>query len=201
MKRRIAAFVSISVLSIVAFAAVQVGQQAPDFTASDSNGQTHKLSSYRGKFVVLEWTNRGCPFTQKHYKSGNMQKLQKEWTGKGVVWFSVLSSAPGKQGYMTASEENEYLKQVGASPTAALLDPKGDLGHLYGAKTTPQIVIIDPAGKVIYDGAIDSRPTTDEADINGATNYVSTALDSAMAGKPVATASTTPYGCSVKYPD
>ena len=190
----------LTLFSLGAFAA-KVGESAPDFTASDTNGQPHKLSDYKGKFVVLEWTNQGCPYTRKHYDSGNMQKLQKYWTQKGVVWLTVISSAPGAQGYVTASQENEYLKKVNAAPTAVLLDPKGDLGHLYAAKTTPHMFIVDPAGNLIYNGAIDDKPTTDTSDITGATNYVSQALDQAMAGKPVANAATRPYGCSVKYAD
>jgi len=178
---------------------VRVGAPAPSFTATDSRGQTESLSQYRGKYVVLEWHNQGCPFTHKHYVSGNMQALQKEWTGKGVVWFTVISSAPGMQGYLTPGEENAYLAQVHASPTAVLMDSDGEVGRLYNAKTTPQMVIIDPAGNLIYDGAIDDRPTPDAADIRGADNYVSDALTEAMAGKPVAKPFTHPYGCSVKY--
>src|SRR5690242_16905526 len=121
----------LALFALFAFA-VKVGDQAPDFTGTDSHGQTHKLSDYRGKFVVLEWHNNGCPFTKKHYESGNMQKLQQEWTSKGVVWFTVISSSPGSQGYVTADQENEYLQKMNAVPTAALLDPKGDIGHLYG---------------------------------------------------------------------
>jgi len=181
--------------------AAKVNEPAPDFTATDSNGNVHKLSEYRGKFVVLEWTNRGCPYTQKHYNSGNMQRLQKEWTSKGVIWLTVVSSAPGKQGYVTGTEENAYLKQVNAAPTAVLLDPTGQLGHLYDAKTTPHIFIINPQGTLIYNGAIDDRPTTDLADVNGAKNYVTAALDEATSGKPVSLATSSPYGCSVKYPD
>jgi hypothetical protein len=181
--------------------AVPVGAPAPDFTASDSNGKTHKLSEYRGKFVVLEWTNNGCPFTKKHYDSGNMQALQKQWTGKGVVWLTVLSSAPGQQGFMTAAQENAYLGQVRASPTAALLDPQGTVGHLYAAKTTPQMYVIDPTGKLVYEGAIDDHPTTDVADVAGSKNFVTAALTAALAGQAVTTTSTRPYGCSVKYAD
>lgn len=179
--------------------AARVGQAAPDFTATDSNGQTHRLSDYRGKFVVLEWTNRGCPYTRKHYESGNMQRLQQEWTAKGVVWLTVLSSAPGKQGYMDAAEENAYLKQENAHPTAALLDPTGALGHLYDAKTSPDMYIINPQGTLIYDGAIDDKPTTDVADIQGAKNYVTAALEEATSGRAVSAPATRPYGCSVKY--
>ena len=181
--------------------AARVGAPAPDFTATDTNGQVHKLSEYQGKFVVLEWTNRGCPYTQKHYNSGNMQRLQREWTGRGVAWLTVISSAPGKQGYVTASEENAYLKQANAAPTAVLLDPAGTLGHLYDAKTTPHIFIINLKGALIYNGAIDDRPTTDLADVNGAKNYVSIALEEATSGKPVSNPTSRPYGCSVKYAD
>jgi peroxiredoxin len=180
---------------------VRVGAPAPAFTATDSRGQSESLAQYRGKYVVLEWHNQGCPFTRKHYVSGNMQALQKEWTAKGVVWFTVISSAPGQQGYVTPSAENAYVQQVHAAPTAVLMDPEGKLGRLYSAKTTPQMVVIDPAGKVIYDGAIDDRPTTDAEDVRGARNYVSEALTEAMAGKPVAMPYTRPYGCGVKYPD
>src|SRR5580698_4751434 len=123
-------------VTFVAYA-VRVGNAAPDFTGTDSNGKTHKLSDYRGKYVVLEWTNNRCPFTRKHYESGNMQALQKEWTGKGVVWLTILSSAPGEQGYMTASAENAYVARMHAVPTAAILDPSGAIGHAYEAKTTP----------------------------------------------------------------
>ena len=188
----------LALIAISAFA-VKVGDTAPDFTGTDSHGQSHKLSEYRGKFVVLEWHNNGCPFTKKHYESGNMQKLQKEWTDKGVVWFTVISSSPGSQGYVTADQENEYLQKMHAAPTAALLDPKGDIGHLYGAKTTPHMFIVNPQGELIYDGAIDDKATTDPSDVNGANNYVSDALQEAMSGKAVAVASTRPYGCSVKY--
>lgn len=194
--------VVLAVLSaLLAAWAARVGEPAPSFTATDSNGKVHKLSEYRGRFVVLEWSNRGCPYTQKHYNSGNMQRLQREWTGRGVIWLTVISSAPGKQGYVTASEENTYLKQVNAAPTAVLLDPMGALGHLYDAKTTPHIFIISAQGTLIYNGAIDDRPTTNAADVSGAKNYVSAALDEATSGKPVGNSTSRPYGCSVKYPD
>jgi hypothetical protein len=180
--------------------AARVGEPAPDFTATDTNGKVHKLSEYRGKFVVLEWTNRGCPYTQKHYNSGNMQRLQREWTGTGIIWLTVISSAPGEQGYVTASEENAYLQEVKAAPTAVLLDPSGAVGHLYDAKTTPHMFIVNSQGTLIYNGAIDDRPTTDLSDINGAKNYVSASLQEATSGKPVSNPTTRPYGCSVKYP-
>jgi peroxiredoxin len=199
MKKLLLAFAVLCCFVVVALAAPKAGDPAPSFTATDSNGKTHNLSDFKGKYVVLEWTNSGCPFTVKHYASGNMQKLQKEWTSKGLVWLTVLSSAPGMQGYKTAPEENAYVKQVNASPTAVLMDPKGDLGHLYGAKTTPHMFVIDPSGKVIYAGAIDNKPTTDQQDIAGAKNYVQAALADALSGKPVTTASSQPYGSSVKY--
>jgi len=201
MKRYSIALILGSLLFSIAAFAAKVGESAPDFTATDSNGKVQKLSDYKGKFVVLEWTNQSCPYTRKHYESGNMQKLQKEWTQKGVVWFTVVSSAPGSQGYVTAEQENDYVKKVNAAPTAVLLDPKGDLGHLYAAKTTPHMFIIDPSGKLIYNGAIDDHPTTDVSDIANSTNYVSQALEQAMSGKPIAEAATRPYGCSVKYAD
>ena len=181
--------------------AAKVGEAAPDFTATDSNGSTHRLSAYKGKFVVLEWHNQGCPYTRKHYESGNMQRLQKQWTQKGVVWLTVISSSPGAQGYVTPAEENNYLKKMNTVPTAALLDPQGTLGHLYGAKTTPHMFIIDPHGILVYNGAIDDRPTTEQADIAGAKNYVSEALQAAMAGRQPPNPTTRPYGCSVKYAD
>jgi peroxiredoxin len=201
MRNILLSFVAVLVVAIVALAGPRAGEQAPAFTATDSNGQTRNLADYKGKFVVLEWTNSGCPFTVKHYSSGNMQKLQKEWTSKGVIWLTVLSSAPGKQGYKTAAEENAYLKQVNASPTAVLMDPKGEVGHLYGAKTTPHMFVIDPNGKIVYAGAIDDKPTTDQEDIAGAKNYVEAALTEATSGKAVTMASSQPYGCSVKYPE
>jgi alkyl hydroperoxide reductase subunit AhpC len=181
--------------------AAKIGEVAPDFTATASNGKTIHLADYHGKYVVLEWHNNGCPYVGKHYKSGNMQRLQKEWTGKGVIWFTILSSAPGKQGYASASEENDYLTKMQAAPTAALLDPTGEIGHLYDAKTSPQMVVINPEGILIYSGAIDDKPTTDLQDVPTATNYVSLALQESMAGKPVQTTTTRPYGCSVKYAD
>jgi hypothetical protein len=179
--------------------ALPPGSPAPDFKGVDSNGVTHSLSDYRGKYVVLEWANRGCPYEQKHYLSGNMESLQKQWTGKGVVWLSIISSAPGQQGYVTPAEENDYLRTMKASPTAALLDPTGAIGHLYDARTTPHIFVIDPAGKLIYQGAIDNQPTPNPSSLNSADNYLNDALNAAMAGKPVAVAVTKPYGCSVKY--
>jgi peroxiredoxin len=204
MKRSILFPITIALILCAApllIAAAKVGDAAPDFTATASSGKTYRLSSNLGKYVVLEWHNNGCPYVGKQYNSGNMQRLQKEWTAKGVVWLTILSSAPGKQGYVTASEENGYLEKMHAAPTAALLDPTGEIGHLYDAKTSPQMVVINPQGIVIYDGAIDDKPTTDLADVPGATNYVNLALEEAMAGKKIETPATRPYGCSVKYSD
>jgi peroxiredoxin len=197
-----AALTAVLVLATATLAwAVKVGMEAPDFTGTASNGQQISLARYRGKFVVLEWHNQGCPYVRKQYESGNMEALQRKWTAKNVVWLSVISSAPGHQGYVTAAQENEYLQTMKASPTAVLLDPSGTIGHLYDAKTTPNMFVIDPAGKLIYEGAIDDHPTTDLADIKGSKNYVDAALTEAMAGQPVATPVTRPYGCSVKYGD
>jgi peroxiredoxin len=191
----------IALVPCIAPAQAVVGSAAPAFTATDSHGQSHSLDQYRGKYVVLEWHNQGCPYTKKHYESGNMQSLQKEWTAKGVTWFTVISSAPGEQGYQTDAQENAYLAEMHADPTAVLMDPQGKLGHLYGAKTTPEMYVIDPSGKLIYEGAIDDRPTPDVSDIKGADNYLNDALTEAMAGKPVLKSYTRSYGCSVKYAD
>ena len=189
------------VLCPIACAQAVVGSPAPGFTATDSRGESHSLNQYRGKYVVLEWHNQGCPYTKKHYVSGNMQSLQKEWTEKGVVWFTVISSAQGQQGYVTDVEENAYLEKMHADPTAVLMDADGKLGRLYGARTTPEMYVIDPSGKLIYEGAIDDRATPDVSDIKGADNYLTDALTEAMAGKSVLKSYTRPYGCSVKYAD
>ena len=195
----VAAALAIALVPAAAVAQAVVGSAAPNFTATDSHGQSHSLEQYRGKYVVLEWHNHDCPYTKKHYASGNMQALQKRWTAKGVVWFTVISSAQGQQGYMTDAEENAYLEQMHAAPTAVLIDPEGKLGHLFSAKTTPEMYVIDPQGKLIYEGAIDDHATPDVSDIKGADNYLSDALMESMSGKPVAHAYTRSYGCSVKY--
>lgn len=179
----------------------RINQPAPDFSVVDSNGKTQSLAAQSGKIVVLEWTNRGCPFVGKHYGSGNMQALQKRFTGEGVVWFTVISSAPGAQGYVTADEANRETGSRGAAPTAVLLDPKGNLGHLYGAQATPHMYVIDGRGKLAYMGAIDDTPSTDKADIARAKNYVVAAIEEVKSGKPVSTPATKAYGCSVKYAD
>ena len=180
-------------------AAAIVGKQAPPIELRDSNGKTVRLDAFKGKFVVLEWVNFQCPFVGKHYGSGNMQKLQKDYTEKGVVWLTVCSSAQGKQGHVTAKEANALVAEKGAAPSRFLLDPKGIAGKAYGAKTTPHMFVVDPKGTVVYNGAIDDTPSTDKADIATAKNYLVAALDAAMSGKKVETAATQPYGCSVKY--
>jgi peroxiredoxin len=198
--------VSITIAAAVAFAtpwtaagAPSVGAPAPAFTGTDTHGQKRSLADVKGKYVVLEWHNQGCPFVQKHYGTGNMQHLQKELTGQGAVWYTVISSAPGKQGHVTAAEEDAYLKEQGASPTAVLLDEDGSIARLYGAKTTPHMFVIDDKGTLVYAGAIDDKPTADKADVDGAKSYVLAAYQESKAGKPVTVATTAPYGCSVKY--
>ena len=158
-----------------------------------------KLSDFHGKTVVLEWTNDGCPYVKKHYGSGNMQSLQKDAAAKGIVWLTVISSAPGKQGYVDGAGANGLTASRGAAPAAVLLDPEGAVGHLYDARTTPHMFIVDKDGTLVYMGGIDDKPATEAADIPGAKNYVRAALDEIAAGKPVAEAVTRPYGCSVKY--
>ena len=185
--------------AVAALAGVEVGQAAPDFSLPDTNGQTHQLSQYKGKWVVLEWYQPDCPFVRKHYGAGNMQALQKEFTGKGVVWLSIDSSAPGQEGNYPADKLNEIASSQGAARTALLLDPDGKVGHAYGAKTTPDMYIINPEGKLAYEGAIDSKASTSVADLKVATNYVKVALDDSMNGKSVPQTVTRPYGCSVKY--
>ena len=175
------------------------GSAAPDFSVTDSKGKTQSLSQYKGKTVVLEWFNPGCPFVKKHYGSDNMQKLQAEYTAKGVVWLTIDSSAPGKEGHLTAEQAEKKLAEWKSHSTALLLDSDATAARAYSAKNTPHMFIINPEGKVIYAGAIDSKATPNPADIATSTNYVKAALDESMGGKPVSTASTKPYGCSVKY--
>ena len=177
----------------------RIDEMAPDFTGVDSNGVFHDLSDFKGKLVVLEWTNHQCPFVQKHYGSSNMQKLQKEATSKGVVWLSIISSAPDTQGYVSGSEANQLTKSRDASPTAVILDPEGNIGRLYNARTTPHMYVIAPDGILRYMGAIDDKPSTNSADVKTANNYVSAAIDSILNNRPVETTVTQPYGCSVKY--
>jgi len=181
--------------------APKVGAPPPEFTATDNQGHQRRLSEFKGKPVVLEWHNQGCPFVKKHYGTGNMQRLQKELTDQGAVWLTIISSAPGKQGYVTPAQEDEYLKAQQAAPTAVLLDSDGAVGKLYGAKTTPHMFLVDAKGVLVYAGAIDDRSTPDPEDVNGARNYVEAAFREVKAGKPVTVGSTAPYGCSVKYAD
>lgn len=176
-----------------------VGAAAPDFSVTDSKNRPQSIAQYKGKTVVLEWFNPGCPFVVKHYGSGNMQKLQEEFTAKGVVWLTINSSAAGKEGHLTAEQAEKQISEWKMKSTALLLDPDGKAGQTYGAKNTPHMFIISPEGKVVYQGAIDSKPSAKPEDIASSTNYVKVALDESMAGKPVSNASTKPYGCSVKY--
>ena len=177
----------------------KVDHAAPAFTLPDSEGTSHSLSDYIGSYVVLEWVNYDCPFVRNHYRSGNMQSLQKFYKEEGVVWLSICSSAPGRQGYFAHEELLERIAEEEAAPTVYLVDASGTVGKTYGAKTTPHIFIIDPEGTLIYAGGIDDTPSTDVDDIPEATNYVKTTLDAAMAGEPVTVRGSRPYGCSVKY--
>lgn len=196
-------FVLAAVISVVmtqfARAEVATGAAAPDFTLTDTSGTSHKLSDFKGKTVVLEWVNHGCPFVVKHYSKGNMQGLQADYTGKGVVWLSICSSAEGKQGHYTAEGWQKLNAEKGGKATAILLDAEGTVGKLYGAKTTPHMYVINADGTLVYQGAIDDKASTEADDIPGAKNYVAAALDEVLAGKAVTVGQTKPYGCSVKY--
>ncbi len=192
------AFVS-SLVSVGALAAATPGETAPAFEAQTASGKTVKLSDEAGKWVVLEWSNKDCPFVKKHYGSGNMQKLQAKYTAKGVKWFTVLSSAKDKQGYLDAAGALANAKTTQAHPTEILLDSSGTIGKAYGAKTTPHMFVINPEGKVVYAGAIDDNDSSDPKVIAKSKNYVAAALDSGMAGRSIATTSTQSYGCGVKY--
>ncbi len=199
-----AAFTAITVftaLAITADAAPAVGQPAPEFTLADPNGKEVSLSGFRGKTVVLEWHNPGCPFVQKHYGSGNMQKAQEAAAKDGVVWLTINSGAPGKQGHMSGAEAKALLAKSGAKPAAYLLDPSGVVGKAYDAKTTPHMYVVDKAGTLVYAGGIDDKPTANPADIDGARNHVLAALSELKAGKAVSVATSRPYGCTVKYKD
>jgi peroxiredoxin len=198
MKALLALFVLVLSPNL-SFAEAVVGQAAPAFKVKDASGKEQSLQNYTGQWVVLEWYNKDCPFVKKHYGSGNMQSLQRSYGGNGVKWLTVISSAPGKQGYLEPAQAEENAKQVGSAAAAVLIDSTGAMGQAYGAKTTPHIFIIDPKGKLIYAGAIDDNSSADPAVIPNSKNYVITTLDAAMAGKPVAVASSQPYGCSVKY--
>ena len=180
-------------------ASAVVGEAAPTFTLPDSNGKARSLVDFQGKVVVLEWWNPECPFVGKHYGSGNMQRLQRDWTAKGVVWLTVNSSASGQQGYVDGAKANTLVTERGAASTAVLLDHEGKVGRAYGAKTTPHLFVIDAKGTLVYAGGIDDKPSTDQADIATAKNYVAAALAEVTAGKPVTNPSTQSYGCGVKY--
>ena len=182
----------------LALAAAVVGQAAPDFAVTDLAGKPAKLSDYKGRTVVLEWHNFGCPFVQKHYVSGNMQALQKKYGGE-VVWLAVNSTHRGHSDYTEPAALARQLRSAGAAPARYLMDEPGTMGLAYGAKTTPHMYVIDPAGKVVYNGAIDDKRSTDPDDVKTSKNYVAAALDELKAGKPVSTPATTPYGCTVKY--
>lgn len=199
LKTRFAGFAAGLLISATALAGPTVGQPAPAFSAVDSNGRTVSLADFKGRPVVLEWTNDGCPFVKKHYGSGNIQALQKAFTAKNVAWLSVISSAPGQQGHVDGAAANKLSADRGAAPTAVLLDPSGAVGKLYDAKTTPHLFVVDAKGVLAYAGGIDSVPSADADDVAKATPYLKLAVDAVLAGKPVANPSTKPYGCSVKY--
>lgn len=202
MISRLLAFVAAVLLGSAcsaAFAAASIGAAAPDFSLTDSNGKTHALADYKGKVVVLEWNNPDCPFVRKHYGSGNMQKQQAAATVAGVIWLTINSGASGKQGDLDGAGANAYVAKVGGRQTAYLLDPTGKVRHLYGAKTTPHMYVIDQTGVLRYMGGIDSIASTDVDDLAKATQYVPQALAELAAGKPVSVATAQPYGCSVKY--
>ncbi len=195
-------FVALGLLAAAAgtFAA-SVGQPAPAFSVVDTAGKTVSLADFKGRHVVLEWTNPGCPFVQKHYGSANMQATQKAAVGKGVVWLTVNSMSRDASDYKTPADMAAWMKQQGAAATATLMDTDGKLGRAYGARTTPHLYVIDPAGQLVYAGGIDDKPTANPAHVKTATNFVNAALADTLAGKPVAKATTQPYGCSIKYAD
>ena len=201
MRRRIVSpwLVLMTLFATGAALAVVSGAPAPTFNITDTSGKAVQLGDYKGKYVVLEWTNPECPFVRKHYSSGNMQALQKEWAGRDVVWLAINSTSASHSEFKTPRQMSDWMKSQGAAPAATLLDSTSDTGRAYGAKTTPHMFVIDPGGKVIYNGAIDDKRSANPADAKTANNYVRAALAEAMSGKPVTVGSTTPYGCSVKY--
>ena len=179
--------------------ALEIGKPAPDFSVVDSNGATRSLGEFLGQDIVLEWTNHGCPYVKKFYNDGAMQSLQEQVTSSGAIWLRVISSAPGKQGHVSGDEANKIAQDQGVHATATLLDSDGSVGRAYNAKTTPHMYVVNKQGVLVYQGAIDDKPGTNSADIEGATNYVTAALDDLNAGRDVQTALTQPYGCSIKY--
>ncbi|MDP3136899.1 MAG: redoxin domain-containing protein [Burkholderiaceae bacterium] len=186
-------------LAAQAQAAATVGQPAPNFRATDTNGRTHQLADFRGKYLVLEWTNPGCPFVRKHYGSGNMQALQKEFTAKNVVWLAVNSTETASADYLAPAQLAAWMTAQAAAPTATLMDVEGTMGRAFGARTTPHMYIVDPQGRLVYAGGIDSIASSRMDDIKTATNHVRRSLSEALAGKPLSMATTPPYGCSIKY--
>jgi peroxiredoxin len=190
---------SVIAAGVYAVDSPSVGSSAPEFSLPDVKGKNHSLTEYKGKYVVLEWFNPECPFVKKHYGSENMQKLQKQFTDKGVVWLTIDSNAPGMEGNLTAEAAEKIMNSWKTHQTALLLDPDGNVGKMYGAKNTPQMFVINPEGKVVYQGAIDSKASPNPNDIPESTNYVKAALEESLAGKPVSNPTTKPYGCSVKY--
>ena len=198
MKRFLTA-TALALATTASFAAATVGQPAPTFTATDVNGKAVSLADFKGKHVVLEWTNPGCPFVVKHYGAGNMQATQKDATSKGVVWLTINSTSADAGDYKAPPALASWMTSQKAAPSATLMDADGKVGKAYGARTTPHMYIVNPAGLLVYAGAIDSKATSNPADIPGATNHVKQALAESLAGKPVSTASTRAYGCSVKY--
>ena len=199
MKRLMLGLAAALAVASAAALAATVGQPAPEFSAPDLAGKAVKLSDYRGKFVVLEWTNPECPYVRRHYDSGNMPSLQKEFAAKGVVWLAVNSSSPESGEFTPPDGMTKWVAAKGAAPTAVLIDKDGKVGRLYGARTTPHMYVIDPQGKLVYAGAIDDKRWANVEETKSAKNHVRAALNEAMAGKPVAVSATTPYGCSVKY--
>ncbi|KAA5610878.1 redoxin domain-containing protein [Rhodovastum atsumiense] len=190
---------ALPLLARPALAAPRIGAAAPDFTATDSNGRTVSLAALRGKVVVLEWTNDGCPFVAKWYRAGAMQQLQRDATARGAVWLSVISSAPGEQGYADGTRANDLTRSRNAAPTHVLLDPTGTLGHLYGAETTPHVFVITPTGTLAYMGGADSIASTRVEDLTRAEPYAREAITAVLDNRPVARTVTRPYGCTVKY--
>lgn len=194
-----ALFAALSLAGGAALAAASVGQSAPAFSVTDTTGKTVSLADFKGKHVVLEWVNPGCPYVQKHYSSANMQGTQKAAVDKGVVWLAINSTAPDAADYRAPAAMAAWMREQQAAASATLMDADGRVGRAYGARTTPHMYVIDPQGKLVYAGAIDSKPSSRAADVKGATNFVNQALGEALAGKPVSVAATQPYGCSVKY--
>lgn len=199
MLRRSLLAASLLAAAGLAQAAPSVGQPAPDFTLKDTTGKAVKLSDYRGKYVVLEWTNPGCPYVKKHYNSGNMPATQQDAVTKGAVWLSINSTEKSSWDYMEPAKLTAWQKERKAAPTATLLDEEGTVGKAYGARTTPHMYIVNPQGQLVYAGGIDSIPSSDADDIKKAVNYVKQGLGEALAGKPISQATTRPYGCSIKY--